>query len=234
MFDESPAMESRATLAVADLGVVEYGAALDLQTAIVAARLEDKIGDSLLLMEHPHVITLGRGADERFIVANPAGVPTYRVSRGGQVTYHGPGQLIGYPIIKLEGRARDVTRYLRNLEQAMVDALRESGLDASRRAGLTGIWIGARKIASIGVGIRRWVTYHGFALNVSTDLSFFDAIVPCGIEGCRMTSISECIEPGREQISIREFSASMQRSFARVFGYDTIVAASDFGKLERW
>jgi lipoate-protein ligase B len=220
MIDES---KSRATLAVADLGIVDYGAALDLQAAMVAARLEDRIGDTLLLMEHPNVFTLGRGADEHFIVANPHGVPTYRVSRGGQVTYHGPGQLIGYPILKLDGRARDVTRYLRNLEHAMIDALREFGLDADRRAGLTGIWIGTRKIASIGVGIRRWVTYHGFALNVSTDLSFFEAIVPCGIEGCRMTSISECIS---KQVSVREFSKSMQRHFAWVFGYDTIVAAS--------
>ena len=116
-------MEAGATLAVADLGVVDYGAALSLQTAMVSARLEGRIGDTLLLMEHPHVFTLGRGADERFIVANPASVPIHRVSRGGQVTYHGPGQLIGYPILKLEGRARDVTLYLRNLEQAMIDAL---------------------------------------------------------------------------------------------------------------
>lgn len=214
-------MESGNLLAIADLGVVDYGAALDLQTAMVAARLEGRIGDTLLLMEHPHVFTLGRGADQRFIVANPAGVPTYRVSRGGQVTYHGPGQLIGYPILKLEGRARDVTSYLRNLEDAMIDALRKYALEADRRAGLTGIWTGARKIASIGVGIRRWVTYHGFALNVSTDLSFFDSIVPCGIEGCRMTSICQL---SGAQISMHEFSASMQKSFAQVFGYDTIVA----------
>ena len=223
-------MESRNILAVADLGVVDYGAALDLQSTMVAARLEDRINDTLLLMEHPHVFTLGRGADEHLIVANPASVPTYRVSRGGQVTYHGPGQLIGYPILKLEGRARDVTRYLRNLEDAMINALRDVGLDANRRAGLTGIWIGARKIASIGVGIRRWVTYHGFALNISTDLSFFDSIVPCGIEGCRMTSICEL---SSEQISMREFSASMQKSFAHVFGYDTIVAAGSSPLLAR-
>jgi lipoate-protein ligase B len=224
-------MGADATLAVADLGVLDYAAALDLQTAMVSARLEGRIGDTLLLMEHPHVFTLGRGADERFVVAKPADVPIYRVSRGGQVTYHGPGQLIGYPIIKLDGRARDVTRYLRNLEQAMLNALREFGLDAGRRAGLTGIWIGARKIASIGVGIRRWVTYHGFALNVSTDLSYFDSIVPCGIEGCRMTSINESIEPGTEPVSVPEFSASMRRHFAEVFGYRTIVASSDAPSL---
>ena len=223
-------MESGNTLTVADLGVVDYGAALDLQTAMVTARLEDRIGDTLLLMEHPHVFTLGRGADERFIVANPNAVPTYRVSRGGQVTYHGPGQLIGYPILKLEGRARDVTRYLRNLEQAMIDALRDVGLDADRRAGLTGIWIGRQKIASIGVGIRRWVTYHGFALNVSTDLSFFDSIVPCGIEGCRMTSICKL---SAVQTSVHEFSASMQKSFARVFGYATIIASGSSPLLVR-
>jgi lipoate-protein ligase B len=214
-------MEPRNSLTVANLGVVDYGAALDLQTAMVAARLDDKINDTLLLMEHPHVFTLGRGADDRFIVANPHGISTYRVSRGGQVTYHGPGQLIGYPILKLEGRARDVTKYLRSLEDAMIDALHEFSLDADRRAGLTGIWIGDRKIASIGVGIRRWVTYHGFALNVSTDLSFFDSIVPCGIEGCRMTSICKL---SALQISVHEFSAAMKKSFAQVFGYDTIVA----------
>jgi len=224
-------MEAGAKLTVADLGVLDYATALDLQTAMVSARLEGRIGDTLLLMEHPHVFTLGRAADERFVVAKPADVPIYRVSRGGQVTYHGPGQLIGYPIIKLDGRARDVTRYLRNLEQAMLDALREFGLDAGRRAGLTGIWIGARKIASIGVGIRRWVTYHGFALNVSTDLSYFDSIVPCGIEGCRMTSINESIGPGAEPISVPEFSASMRRHFADVFGYRTIVASSDAPSL---
>ena len=223
-------MEPGATLTVSDLGVVDYGAALDLQTAMVSARIEGRIGDTLLLMQHPHVFTLGRGADERFVLANPANVATYRVSRGGQVTYHGPGQLIGYPIIKLEGRARDVTLYLRNLEQAMIDALRELDLGADRRPGLTGIWIATRKIASIGVGIRRWVTYHGFALNVSTDLSFFDSIVPCGIEGCRMTSINENIGVGR-QVSVSEFSASMRTHFAKVFGYNSIVASSDVEHL---
>src|SRR5579863_9136520 len=216
-------METRAKLTVADLGVLDYRAALDLQTAMVAARIEGRIGDTLLLMEHPHVFTLGRGADERFIVANLASVPIHRVSRGGQVTYHGPGQLIGYPILKLEGRARDVTLYLRNLEQAMIDALRKFDLDADRRTGLTGIWIGARKIASIGVGIRRWVTYHGFALNVSTDLRFFDSIVPCGIEGCRMTSIDESIGVGN--VTMRAVSASITSHFVEVFGYCALASS---------
>lgn len=216
-------MESRRQLSVADWGMVDYDEALAIQTAMLAARIGGSVGDTLLLMEHPHVFTLGRGADERFIVDNQAGVPVRRVSRGGQVTYHGPGQLIGYPILKLEGRDRDVTKYLRMLEGAMIDALASFGIGAARRDGMTGVWVGARKIASIGVGIRRWTTWHGFALNVSTDLGYFDSIVPCGIDGCRMTSVSEVTN---RAVSVREFAAVMRDSFARVFNYDDIIPAS--------
>ena len=207
------------SLAVAELGVVGYDDAIAMQTEMLAARIDGRIGDTLLMMEHPHVFTLGRGADEGFIVSNPENVPVHRVSRGGQVTYHGPGQLVGYPILKLEGRDRDVTRYLRNLEAAMIDALAKFGIDAGRRDGMTGVWVDARKIASIGVGIRRWTTWHGFALNVSTDLRYFDSIVPCGIDGCRMTSVSEVT--GRV-IALREFTIAMRESFARVFNYDVV------------
>src|ERR1700719_2301108 len=214
-------MDSRGALTVADLGVVDYDDALAMQTGMLAARIEDRVGDTLMMMEHPHVFTLGRGADERFIVANAEGVPIRRVSRGGEVTYHGPGQLIGYPILKLEGRDRDVTKYLRNLEDAMIDALARFGIDAGRRDGMTGVWVGGRKIASIGVAIRRWTTWHGFALNVSTDLSYFDSIVPCGIEGCRMTSVSEVT---KRAVSVREFAGVMRESFARVFSFSEIVS----------
>ena len=223
-------MDARRVLSVADLGVVDYDAALALQSAMLAARLAGAVGDTLLMMEHPHVFTLGRGADERFIVANPAGVPIRRVSRGGQVTYHGPGQLIGYPILKLEGGDRDVTKYLRSLEAAMIDALAQFGIDAGRRNAMTGVWVGSRKIASIGVGVRRWTTWHGFALNVSTDLSFFDSIVPCGIEGCRMTSVRELTNRG---MSVGEFGATMRESFRRVFHYDEIImAGADIAQLQ--
>jgi lipoate-protein ligase B len=201
------------------LGVVDYDDALAMQTAMLAARIEGSIGDTILMMEHPHVFTLGRGADERFIVGNKDDVPIRRVSRGGQVTYHGPGQLIGYPILKLEGRDRDVTRYLRNLEAAMIDALAKFGIEGARRDAMTGVWGGARKIASIGVGIRRWTTWHGFALNVSTDLGYFDSIVPCGIQGCRMTSVSEVTN---RAVTVREFADVMRESFARVFNYDVV------------
>jgi lipoate-protein ligase B len=221
--DPLPYKERGRKITVADLGVVDYDAALAMQGEILAARIEGTIGDTLLMIEHPHVFTLGRGADERFIVGNMEGVPVRRVSRGGQVTYHGPGQLIGYPILKLEGRDRDITKYLRSLEDAMIDALAKFGIEGGRRDAMTGVWVGGRKIASIGVGIRRWTTWHGFALNVSTELSYFDSIVPCGIEGCRMTSVCEVTN---RAVSVGEFAGAMRESFARVFNYDEIILAA--------
>ncbi len=213
---------SSRSLTVAWLGRLDYQAALELQNALVAARFRDDIGDLLLLLEHPHVYTLGRGADQRFLL-NPAGIPVYRVSRGGQVTYHGPGQLIGYPIVKLEGAERDVIRYLRQLEQVLIESLATLGIAAQQRAGMTGVWIGPEKIASIGVGFRRWVSLHGFALNVSTDLRFFDAIVPCGIAGCRMTSVTM---QGLDAIASESFGQIVAGQFAEVFGYRHILTAS--------
>jgi lipoyl(octanoyl) transferase len=210
-------MGAGSTLRVARLGTVDYRAALGLQDALVAAHLRDEIADTLLLLEHPHVFTLGRGADERFVVAPPAGVPVVRVSRGGQVTYHGPGQLVGYPILRLDSAARDVLRYLRNLEQVTIDALAPLGIAAERRPGLTGVWAGGRKLASIGVGIRRWVTCHGFAINVATDLAYFNAIVPCGIAGCEMTSVAAL---GRTDITVDAVASAIAKSFIGVFGYE--------------
>src|SRR5260370_18195449 len=166
------AMDVR-TLCVASLGAIDYAAALELQSAIVSARYRDEIGDTLLLLEHPQVYTLGRGADERYLLAPPPGVPIHRVSRGGQVTYHGPGQLVGYPILKLESGDRDIIRYLRKLEDAMINALATFGIAAGRRQGLTGVWAGSLKIASLGVGPLRWIPLHGLALNATTDLHYF-------------------------------------------------------------
>ncbi len=219
-----------AALSVARLGLVDYAAALEVQNAAVAARMRDEIGDTLLLLEHPHVYTLGRGADASYIIDAVPDVPIYRVSRGGQVTYHGPGQLIGYPIVKLTGARRDVSRYLRRLEQSLIDGLGEFGIAAGRRAGMTGVWAGPCKIGSIGVGIRRWVTLHGFALNVTTDLGYFDAIVPCGIEGCRMTSIAAL---GNSQVTVADFADAIERSFAKAFEYDQIVWMRPEGMKEQ-
>ena len=190
---------------------------------MVAARQAGKIADTLLLLEHPHVYTLGRGASEAFIVSPPAGVPIHRVSRGGEVTYHGPGQLVGYPILKLEGPARDVHGYLRALEEVLIRALAACGISAGRREGLTGVWIGNRKIASLGVGIKRWVTLHGFAINVNPDLAYFGGIIPCGIAGCAMTSVAE---QGHPEISQNEFSDIVEREFTGVFGYSKYEEAS--------
>src|SRR5215469_12358948 len=197
-------------LAIGDLGTVEYGRALALQQALVAARLREQISDTLLVLEHPHIYTLGRGADEKFILARRGEVPVVRVSRGGQVTYHGPGQIVAYPILKLEGADRDVGRYLRKLELAMIHALERRGVSAETREKLTGVWVGRRKIGSIGVGIRRWVTYHGLALNVNVDLSYFDAIVPCGIAGCEMTSLAQL---GHHEIGTGQFAETLADSF---------------------
>ena len=211
------------SLDVARLGLIDYAVALEMQNTLLAARLRDAIGDTLLLLEHPPVYTLGRGADASFIIDPPPDVPIYRVSRGGQVTFHGPGQLIGYPIVKLSGARRDVSRYLRKLEQALVGALGEFGIEAARREGLTGVWAGPRKIGSIGVGIRRWITMHGFALNVATDLGFFKAIVPCGITGCEMTSVAALDRP---QVTVADCADALERCFAQVFEYDRITRVS--------
>jgi lipoate-protein ligase B len=209
-------MPSDPKLSVARLGVIDYQVALELQKELVEARMRDTISNTLLLLEHPHVYTLGRGADERFVVNPLPGIPIQRVSRGGQVTYHGPGQLIGYPILKLEGAERDVLRYLRKLEQVIIGALAAVGIDSQSREGLTGVWVGEEKIASIGVGIRRWTTLHGFAVNVATDLSFFHHIVPCGIAGCRMTSIAKL---GRPDVQMVDLTELIERAFAGVFGF---------------
>jgi lipoyl(octanoyl) transferase len=214
---------SSRTLTVAWLGRIDYQRALELQNRLAEGRVRDYFTDTLLLLEHPHVYTLGRGADERFVL-NPGQIPVYRVSRGGQVTYHGPGQLIGYPILKFEGEDRDVIQYLRRLEEVLIESLAALGIVAQRRTGLTGVWIGSDKIASIGVGFRRWVSRHGFAVNVTTDLSFFNSIVPCGIGGCRMTSIAA---HGTRAVNSQSFSSIVAERFTAVFGYQRLVPMSD-------
>jgi len=211
----------RKALTVGRLGTVDYLQALELQERLLIARQQEQVGDMLLLLEHPHVYTLGRGASESFILTQPAEIPVHRVSRGGEVTYHGPGQLIGYPILKLEGADRDVHGYLRKLEESIICGLRLCGIESSRRERLTGVWIGSRKVASIGVGIKRWVTWHGFAVNVATDLTRFDSIVPCGIEGCAMTSLA------REgtSLSVDQFADLVEQEFGAEFGYSEMNTA---------
>jgi lipoyl(octanoyl) transferase len=207
--------EASGKLQVCRLGTVEYTAALDMQERLARLRQSDQIGDAMLLLEHPNVYTLGRGASESFLIDRTNEIKVLRVSRGGEVTFHGPGQLVGYPILKLIGSERDVHDYLRRLEQTMIDALATLAIAARRRSGLTGVWIEDRKLASIGVGIKRWVTLHGFAINVRTDLGFFDRIVPCGIAGCKMTSIAG---EGRHDVTVDRLADAITACFARVFG----------------
>jgi len=175
------------------LGEVPYREALDLQLSFLDRRAHGRIPDTLLLLTHPHVYTLGRAGDESNLLASREalereGIQVERVGRGGDITYHGPGQLVGYPIYRME--KPDVHKFVRSIEAALIDALRAFHVKARRIEGMTGVWAGDRKIASIGVGIRKWVTYHGFALNVTTDLAYFRRIHLCGLKGREATSIA--------------------------------------------
>ncbi|HEX6749601.1 MAG TPA: lipoyl(octanoyl) transferase LipB [Longimicrobium sp.] len=209
-------------LDVRRLGLISYGDALALQADLVARRRAGEVPDTLLLLEHPHVITLGSGAHEENVLVTPEeraerGIELFETGRGGDVTYHGPGQLVGYPILDLKPDRQDLHRYLRDLEEVLIGVLGEFGLEGGRKEGLTGVWVGDRKVAAIGVRVSSgWITSHGFALNVSTDLSFFGAIIPCGIRDHGVGSISG--ELGRD-VALAEAEAAVVRQMARVFGH---------------
>ncbi len=186
------------------LGRVPYGEALELQESLLERRQRGEIEDTILLLEHPHVLTLGRRGDEANVLADETalaarGIEVRRVGRGGDVTYHGPGQLVGYWIVSLRRWQDDVGRFLRAIEETLIRALSPFGIEGRRVPGFTGVWCPVpgqpelEKIASIGVGIRRWVAYHGFALNVTTNLAHFDSIIPCGLTGKRMTSVERLL-----------------------------------------
>ena len=204
------------TLLHKDLGRMDYLATVELQEELLAVKQRAPSPDILLFVEHPHVYTLGRAGKEANVIA-PQEVPVYRTSRGGDVTYHGPGQLVAYPLIDLRSKQRrDVHRYLRNLETTAILTLSDFGLEATRRPFYTGIWIGDKKIAAIGVAVRRSITFHGLALNVNTDLSYFKRIVPCGLAWAEVTSMAQ--ELGGEQ-SREEVRDRFVHHFARLFGY---------------
>ncbi|MDE1858273.1 MAG: lipoyl(octanoyl) transferase LipB [Thaumarchaeota archaeon] len=168
-----------------DLGTMQYGEALEIQRDLAAKRAKGEVPDSLVLVEHPHVITLGRKTTPSNF--KPQDIPVFEVERGGDATYHGPGQLVGYPVVLLGDH--DIHRHVRNLEEAIIRTVGEYGILGERVAGHPGIWVGGKKLASIGVAVTDWVTYHGFALNVNTDLSYFELIRPCGLDPSTMTSI---------------------------------------------
>lgn len=202
-----------------NLGLIQYSQALRLQEDLLMKRYRGEIEDTLLLLEHPPVFTLGRGGNEKNLLT-PREIPVHRVGRGGDVTFHGPGQLIGYPIIHLDAHGRDVHAYLRGIEAVLIEALKQHQVHARRRDGRTGVWVREEKIASIGVGVRHWVTYHGFALNVATDLAYFTDIIPCGILGVQMASMASVL---RRPVLVEDVKPLVAKTFARYFEYEEIV-----------
>jgi lipoate-protein ligase B len=225
-------------LLVTSLGTVPYADALALQRSLAQARIDGTLTDDvLLLVEHPPVVTIGRSTDKAHLLHSAEalaerGVELFEVERGGDVTFHGPGQLVGYPIIDLRGHREDLHWYLRQLEETLIRSLAMFGVPAERRAKLTGVWTNGRKIASIGVHAKSWVTWHGFALNVTTDLSYFDLMVPCGIADVEMTSIAHelGIDTGAASLGVIEQQTRdhVTESFAEVFG---LVARETPGEL---
>ncbi|MCJ7667358.1 MAG: lipoyl(octanoyl) transferase LipB [Anaerolineae bacterium] len=210
-----------------NLGLEPYNQALDLQHRLVAARREGRIEDVFILLEHPPVITLGRRGDESNIVASREllarlGIEVHRVERGGDVTYHGPGQLLGYPILDLRKYRQDVGWYMHSLEEVLIRALSDFGVEASRLEGRIGVRVGDKNIAALGARIEEWITYHGFALNVSPDLSHFDLIIPCGYKGIGVTSMEEVLGEAPE---MREVRRSVAQRFSEVFGVEIRQAA---------
>jgi lipoyl(octanoyl) transferase len=214
------------TCQIVDLGLIGYAEAWALQKRVVAARKSAAIEDVLLLCQHPHVITQGRSGKRENLLASEhilkqKGVEFHATDRGGDITYHGPGQIVGYPILNLGAIRRDVVWYVRMLEETMIRATAEFGIAAERIAGKTGIWVGSggaeEKLAAIGVHISRWVTSHGFAYNVSTDLRFFDLIVPCGIADRKATSLDKLL--GRS-VQPNEVTPRIANHLGEVFGLE--------------
>ena len=225
MPDPLESATSRAGFEVRWLGRVPYSDGLALQEDVVLRRRNGEVPDTLLLLEHPHVITLGTASSAEHVLVGDQeraelGVDLVEVGRGGDVTYHGPGQLVGYPILDLKPDRKDLHRYLRDLEEVLIRSVQSMGVSARRVPGLTGVWTDLGKIAAIGVRVSSgWVTSHGFALNVHTDLTFFRTIVPCGISDQDVTSLSR--ELGRD-VSLDEVRPPVVQAFREVFGHTPV------------
>jgi lipoyl(octanoyl) transferase len=237
-------LADRGSCLVVDLGFISYAEAFALQQRLVAARKARDIEDVLLLCEHPHVITMGRNGKREHLLASDRvlqqkNVEFHSSDRGGDVTYHGPGQIVGYPILNLAAIRRDVGWYVRMLEETMIRATRDFGISAEREAGKTGIWVAdpqrkcaAEKLGAIGIHLSRWVTSHGFAYNVSTDLRYFDLIVPCGIADRKATSLEKILS---RRVDRTEVMSQLVTHFTDIFGFacTTITRAGLLERLER-
>lgn len=197
---------------ILELGIKDYKETWELQKKLREERRDGTRGDTLVLVEHPHVYTVGvQGSEE---IPPLEGVPVYHVERGGKATYHGPGQIVGYPIVDLNPRAKDVRRFVHDLEEMVSLTLAPFGIQAQRVEGKRGVWVGDRKIASVGIAVQDWVTYHGFALNVSTDLTYFERIHPCGFEGKVMTSMEKQLQ---RHVDASEARESIKAEWVRLF-----------------
>jgi len=204
-----------------DLGTIDYKDAWDLQKNLFNSRYQKEIDDTLLLLEHPHTYTLGKTADSKNLIAEDKfldqnKISVYDIDRGGDITYHGPGQIVGYPIIDLTGWQEDTHKYLRALEEVIIKTCAEYNITGGRNPDYTGVWVGDKKIAAIGIKVSRWITMHGFAFNVNTDLSLFDGIIPCGIKNKNVTSLKN--ELGI-RIDIKEVKSIILKKFTEVFEY---------------
>ncbi len=212
------------TIDIYELGTVPYEKALEYQENLLAKRIAEEIQDSLILLEHPPTITTGRkGNTENLLVRKEYlekhGVSFVHASRGGDITFHGPGQIVGYPILNLKNHGMDIRKHLRSIEEVIIRTLRDFDIEGRRIDGVTGVWAKKSKIASIGIAIRKWVTYHGFALNVSTNLDYFDLILSCGITDVRITSIGSWLG-NEENVRMDDVTRSVIKNFMGVFGFE--------------
>ena len=208
-------MKTKRKCDVFSLGLIDYQKAWDLQKELVGKRVKKGINDTLLLVEHPHIFTIGRSGSRNNILVSDERLKEKRVSvckvdRGGDITYHGPGQIVGYPILDLNEHGRDVHLMLRNLEEVIIRFLSDYGVEACRIPEYTGVWVGQEKVAAIGIGVRRWITFHGFCLNVNPEMNYFSLINPCGIKGKGVTSL--------EKLRVKRDKKELERRLVRYFG----------------
>lgn len=216
---------SQRSLNYCDLGVIDYQEAWDLQKETLNLRVEQKVNDTLFLLEHPHTYTLGKVADKKNLIGSEDflsenKISVFDIDRGGDITYHGPGQIVGYPIIDLKNWKQDTHKYLRALEEVIIKTCSDYGLEGIRDSRYTGVWVGDKKIAAIGIKISRWVTMHGFAFNVNTDLGFFSGIIPCGITDKGVTSLKNEL---RKTMHVSEVKEKLKNNLKEIFDYDRVM-----------
>ncbi len=205
---------------ILNLGLTDYKKALNIQLGLLDKRKNNLIPDTLILLEHPPTITIGRGGDLKNLLVSQSylkdrGIYFEQISRGGDITFHGPGQIVAYPIMDLNSLGRDIHKYLRSLEHLIIDMLKNYGIKATGLKDVTGVWANEKKIASIGIGVKRWITYHGFAININNDLNYYDMIIPCGLSKVMMTNVTT--ESATGKVTIEKANDYIIESFSKTF-----------------